>query len=75
MISTVHPHLFLNTDPNLLSLELIEELQKNIEGYKTEYAELITEKENIKNEMSKVQEKVERSRKLINVSHPSLLPI
>jgi len=46
---------------------LIDELQKNIDKYKREYAELFTEKENIKNEMSKVQEKVERSKKLINV--------
>lgn len=49
-------------------LELIDDLQKNIDNYKREYAELITEKENIKNEMLKVQEKVERSKKLISVS-------
>lgn len=49
-------------------LELIDDLQKNIDNYKREYAELITEKENIKNEMLKVQEKVERSKKLISVN-------
>ena len=47
---------------------LIDELQRNIQKYKEEYAILITEVQNIKNEMMKVQDKVARSQALITVN-------
>jgi dynein heavy chain 1, cytosolic len=40
-------------------------LEQNIEQYKVDYSLLIGEVQNIKNEMSKVQDKVKRSKQLI----------
>ncbi|KAF4549174.1 Dynein heavy chain-like protein [Elsinoe fawcettii] len=44
----------------------VEDLEKRIGKYKTEYAALISQVEAIKGEMTRVQSKVERSRKLLD---------
>lgn len=46
-------------------LNTIQDLEKNIEKYKSDYAALIAEVQKIKNEMTTVQEKVARSKNLI----------
>lgn len=46
--------------------EMIEELEKSIESYKDDYAALITETQEIKNEMISVEGKVERSLTLLD---------
>jgi len=45
--------------------EMIDELEKSIARYKEEYAALISQTQSIKNEMSRVESKVERSMKLL----------
>lgn len=47
-------------------VNIIQELEQNIEKYKADYAALISEVQQIKSEMTKVQEKVTRSRQLIS---------
>lgn len=44
----------------------IAELEKNIQGYKVEYAELVSRKETIKGEMEKVETKVNRSQSMLD---------
>ncbi|KAF2152302.1 hypothetical protein K461DRAFT_241389 [Myriangium duriaei CBS 260.36] len=44
----------------------VEDLEKRIATYKTEYAALISQVEAIKTEMTRVQSKVERSRRLLD---------
>lgn len=46
--------------------EMIEELEKSIARYKEEYAALISQTQSIKNEMTRVQSKVDRSMKLLD---------
>jgi dynein heavy chain 1, cytosolic len=46
--------------------EMIEELEKSIARYKEEYAALINQTQSIKNEMTRVQSKVDRSMKLLD---------
>lgn len=46
--------------------DMIEELEKSIERYKDEYAALITETQSIKGEMTTVEDKVNRSVKLVD---------
>jgi len=46
--------------------EMIEELEKSIARYKEEYAELISQTQAIKDEMTRVQSKVDRSMKLLD---------
>jgi len=46
--------------------EMIEELEKSIARYKEEYAALINQTQSIKNEMNRVQSKVDRSMKLLD---------
>jgi dynein heavy chain 1, cytosolic len=45
--------------------EMIDELEKSIARYKEEYAALISQTQSIKNEMSRVESKVDRSMKLL----------
>ena len=45
---------------------LIAELEKNLQMYKVEYAELVSKKESIKGEMEKVESKVIRSQNLLD---------
>ncbi|KAM3424381.1 Dynein heavy chain, cytoplasmic [Cercospora zeina] len=47
-------------------MNTLEELEKSIATYKTEYASLISQTEAIKAEMSRVQSKVDRSMRLLN---------
>lgn len=44
---------------------VVKQLEYNIEQYKVEYGQLIGEVQNIKTEMGRVQDKVQRSRQLI----------
>lgn len=46
--------------------EMIDELEKSIAQYKEEYAVLISQTQSIKNEMTRVQSKVDRSMKLLD---------
>lgn len=46
--------------------DMIDELEKSIERYKDDYAVLITETQNIKSEMTTVEDKVNRSVKLVD---------